>query len=296
MSEASLAMTLTDTQVWEAFRSLPLEGEDLFARIRRHFTETAFFGLAGPTLEVGSGDGFLWQGDGEPVLPLALSRGSLTLTDVDPERVAACRATALATCPSVVIEEADVLRLPYETGRFARVLAVQVLHWCDTPEALRTAIAELARVTHPQGRALVVTVDANVHMAEVYSLMHQANARLTARGIPLRVEIPSHPPRVARFCAANAQSCLQAAFGEVRRIDCNYAHRVEHAHPLLPISGAELVAKYVGSAPFLRNVDDPTRVEAFLDEAQRLVAATIENSGVFRVSRRDVLFECMGPR
>lgn len=289
-------LELTDAQAWEAFRSLPLDGADLYTRLREHLSTSAFFGDDGDTLEVGAGDGFLWEGEGAVLLERALARGRLVLTDRDPECVATCRDRIRRTHSTVVVEEADVAGLAYGPACFARVLAVHVLHWCDSPDAVRTAVAELARVMRPDAHALVVTVDAAVHMAEVYSLMHDAKARLRSRGMHLDVEIPERPPRISRFCAGNAASYLCAAFGDVRAVPIGYAHRVVPADPHLPIAGEDLVARYVGSAPFLRAASVASAaLEAFLDEIRLLVADAIRVSGAFHVSRRDVLYECRSP-
>lgn len=288
---------LTDAEAWEAFRSLPLDGSDLYTSLRAHLSKSGFFGPDGGTLEVGAGDGFLWDGEGAALLERALARGRVVLTDRDPGCVATCRDRMRREHPAVVVEEADVARLAYPHASFARVLAVHVLHWCDSPESLRGAVAELARVMRPDARALVVTVDASVHMAEVYALMQDAKARLEARGVPLDLEIPERPPRIGRFCAENAASYLRASFGDVRPIRIDYAHRVVGVHPHLPISGEDLVVRYVESAPFLRAARvDRAALDAFFGEMRSAVAASIRASGAFRVSRRDVLYECRSPR
>ncbi|HBQ15905.1 MAG TPA: hypothetical protein DEF51_33850 [Myxococcales bacterium] len=296
-TELAPKVELTDAEAWEAFRSLPLDGADLYTSLREHLSTSGFFVHDGDTLEVGAGDGFLWDGDGVALIHRALARGRLVLTDSDPGCVRTCRDRIRRDHPAVVAEEADAARLAYPSASFARVLAIHVLHWCDSTESIRSAVAQLARVMRPDARALVVTVDATVHMAEIYALMQDAKARLEARGVRLDAEIPERPPRIGRFCTDNAASYLHASFGDVRAITMEYAHRVVGVHPHLPIAGEDLVVRYVESAPFLRAAEvDRAALEAFLGEIRNAVAASIRVSGAFRVSRCDVLYECRSPR
>lgn len=91
----------------------------------------------------------------------------IVLTDSDPGCVERCRAKLGATHPGIPAEHASVTQPPDGARRFSRVLCVQVLHGCETPGAIRTAVAELARVLRPGGRAVVVTVVEMVHLAEI---------------------------------------------------------------------------------------------------------------------------------
>lgn len=280
-------MTLSPVDVWAAFRALRTDGADVYASLRRHLPESGFLKRPGDTLELGAGDGFLWRGEGAPLLRSACSRGSVLLTDVDPA-VEQCR-----NLGGVAVERADAGRLPYQAERFARVLAVQVLHWCELP----AAVNELARVLDTEGCAVVVTVDERVHLTEVYALMREAKGRLQARGVPFDVVLPAVPPRISRFCASNAEELLSGAFASVRRIDFDYAHLFEARHPSLPVGGGELLSLYVGSAPFLRETQlEPGRLDAFIAEVKVLAEEAIAARGAFRASRRDVLYECSSRR
>lgn len=293
---AGSAVSLSDEEVWEAFRTVALDGDDLYVQLRRYLTESGFFDQPGDTLEVGAGDGALWRADGESLLDLAASKGRVVLTDADAACVEKCR-TLRRSRAVVDTAECDAQRVPYPDATFARVLAVQVLHWCSGTDGIRTAVHELARVARQDSRVVVVTVDAHVHMVELYSLMHQAKERMTSEGLRFDVEVPRHPPRIAGFCATNAGEYLRASFGAMRRVDVRYAHRIERAHPALPLAGDHLVAKYVESAPFLRQSgEDDDSKRAFLKAVRGLVSDAIARHGAFRMSRCDVIYDCTEPQ
>lgn len=274
-------MSLSDSEVWSAVQTLRVDGEDLYPSLREHMLASGFLEGAGATLEVGAGDGTLWRAGGETSLRLALALGPVVLTDRHPQPVLNGVWQALA----------DAAALPFGDAAFSRALAVHVLHWCDVAAAL----ADLSRVLRPGGRLFVVTVDERVHLAEVYQLMREAGARLEARGAPLSVEIPTQPPRIGRFSAGNAETRLGRAFAKVVRVDFDYAHLFEPRHPSLAVDGAELLARYVASAPFLQD-QPPATAARYVGEVKALAAQAISARGVFRASRRDVLYDCSAPR
>lgn len=285
------AAELTDAEVWEAFRTLPLDGRDLYDALEAHLRGTAFFNSAGDTLDVGAGDGYLWRRAGSSLLREATARGRLLLTDTDVQALDRAR-TALDD-GNIVVELADACALPYASAAFARLLAVHVLHWCGSPADIRRGVAELARVARPGASVVVVTVDETVHLREVYGLMREAKARLAARGIDLDVELPTVPPRILRFCASNAEDFLTEAFPRVTRIDIDYAHLVESAHPKLGVAGADFVVRYLRSSPSLVPTEQTAiALEVFFEEARAIVAEAISKTGAFRMSRRDVLYAC----
>lgn len=283
--------------VWEAFRSLPLAGPGLHAWLADYFHASGLLAPAGDTLEIGGGDGHLWQVGGDALLDRVLAAGALHVTDADPDLVARCRSLPHLQRPGVVVAAADATRLPYADGRFARIIATHVLHWCATPAALRQALAEIARVLRPGGRAAIVTVDEIVHMTELYALLRRAKDSLVGRGVAVAAVIPDRAPRVLPFCAGNASGYLGERFAVVRRIDCDYAHRVEAGRLVHGVPGPDFLDRYVRTLPFVKEAVARQQLpEAFFAEVGARVRAELDARGVFAMSRRDVLYECVGPR
>ena len=295
--EATSSIALDEIAVWEAFRALRLEGVAVHARLVRHMLERNVFAVPGDTLEIGGGDGELWRAGGEPFFGRALDAGAVHVTDSDPNLVEASRTLGLFRRDGVFVERADVERLPYSSQQFARAVALHVLHWCQTPERIARAIAEIARVLEPAGRAFVVTVDEQVHMVEVYRLMQRARAVLIEQGVRCDQEIPSASPRVLPFCAANAPAFLAAEFEHVRRIECEYAHHVEARHSSLDIPGDAFFVGYLRTLPFIKAAIEENRLpDELFDECASLFRAHIAAHGTFRMSRRDVIYDCSVPR
>lgn len=301
-SDASTTKTLTpsalgEVAVWEAFRALRTEGMPIHACLVKYLREHDIFRTPGETLEIGGGDGELWRAGGEELVATALSAGALHVADSDPQLVEKCRTSELLGRENVVVEVADVTRLLYRDRQFARIIVVHVLHWCQRPDLVRQAVLELARVLQPGGRALVVTVDERIHMAEIYQLMKQARDRVLGQGLDLEEEIPSASPRVLPFCAGNAVEFLQGAFASVHRVDCNYAHLVEAQHPSLGVSGEEFFVSYLRTLPFIKEAVGKNRLpEVFFEEVRRLFKAHMAAHGTFRMSRCDVIYDCAAPR
>lgn len=285
------ASPMSEPDVWQEFRRLPLIGGDVYAHTIEHMKRSGFFGASGDTLEIGGGDGEVWRVGGDDALAAALAAGRLVVTDRDADLVARCAGLGHLHRPGIVIESADVTRLQYRDCSFARVVAVHVLHWCATPDAIATAIHEIARVLRDDGRALVVTVDDSVHMRELYDVMRRAKASLARRGIAVDLDIPRTSPRVLPFCASNAPEYLSRRFESVRRVDCDYAHVVDWRYQRLDVPGHDFMAEYLKTLPFLRGVP-----QAFHEEVAALVRVEIVAHGAFRFSRRDVIYDCSRPR
>lgn len=291
------ASALGEVAVWEAFRALRTEGVPLHLALASYMAEHRFFGRPGKTLEIGGGDGQLWRAGGEPLVAAALAGGRLHLTDADPQLVEACWAEPFFRREGLVLEVADLERLGYGDGAFQRVIATHVLHWCATPERVRGALRELARVLGPAGRALVVTVDERVHMVEVYRLMQLAQASLLERRVSCEQEIPDASPRVLPFCAGNAGGLLAEVFHDVRRVDHSYCHWVDARHPSLGVPGGQFFIDYLRTLPFVKEAIAAARLpEAFFVEVRAVFDAFVATAGAFRMSRCDVIYDCRGPR
>lgn len=287
---------LEETWVWDAFRSLRVEGTPVHRAVADYAVTSGFFDTSGATLEIGGGDGHLWDAGGDGLAERARAAGPVTVTDLDPALVARCRADERLRRLGADVCEADLERLPFGDRCFARAFVIHVVHWCRTPLGVTRAMAELARVLAPTARALVVTVDESVHMAELYTLLARARDALLARGERMSLAIPRSSPRVASFCAANASSYLAEAFGDIRRVDCRYAHVVDAIHEELGISADAFVVRYARTLPFLRaGVGAGEVPETFFDELGGLVRAEIADRGSLRFSRCDVIYDVRRP-
>ncbi|WP_132554126.1 class I SAM-dependent methyltransferase [Rhizobium azibense] len=102
---------------------------------------------------------FAGLSDGEKILDVGCGTGSLTfalakaadlseIAAIDYSPVFVEEATRRNTDARIKIRQADACSLPFEDGKFDRVLALLVLHF--VPEAGR-AISEMARVARPGG-------------------------------------------------------------------------------------------------------------------------------------------------
>jgi len=82
--------------------------------------------------------------------------------DVDPANVAICRQHNLP------VRQGSIYRLPYEDGCFDCCVFMEVIEHLEHP---RRALAELARVSRPGGRVIVVyPVDRAMHLARLMCL------------------------------------------------------------------------------------------------------------------------------
>jgi ubiquinone/menaquinone biosynthesis C-methylase UbiE len=170
----------TMSAVEQAFcRSAPWRG---FAR--RVVLPWALQGLTprGHLLELGSGSGAMAEGTAQAHPDLRL-----TVTDLDPAMVAACR-RRLAAHPQVTVAEADVTDLPFEDGSFDVVASYLMLHHVI---GWQQALGEAARVLRPGGTFVGYDLDRTrlaewVHIVDrsPYHLIahHEFGPALTAAG------------------------------------------------------------------------------------------------------------------
>lgn len=284
-----------ETWLWEGFRAIPLEGAPLYVQLRDHLRESPVASVPGATLEVGTGDGAMWAGEGRTLLESLAQLGEVWLTDADEQLAQSLKLSGLCGIPRVHAAKADVRALPFPGGKFARVFVVHVLHWCETPAAVVEALAELRAVLAPGGRAFIVVVDERTHMAELYRLLGEAKTRLLASGFNVSIDIPSVSPRVLPFCAGNAEPFLRERFSTIDRAEFRYAHELRRSPvPSFPSAGAFMKA-YVATLPFVRAAIEAHAVPPqFCDVAGALVDDAIAAEGVFRMSRCDVLYACGG--
>ncbi len=92
-------------------------------------------------------------GVGRHALLLARAGFEVTACDPAPTGLRIARAAALAEGLDVRVHAARAAALPYADAAFDHVLAFNVLPY-DTPDGVRAAIAELARVLRPGGSVL----------------------------------------------------------------------------------------------------------------------------------------------
>lgn len=282
-----------ETWVWEGFRHIPLEGAGLYPQLCHYIEEQRLAELSGNTLEVGSGDGAMWEGPGRALLERLAQSADVWLTDADAALVRRLAASELCRIPRVYCKHADVRGLPFANGSFARALVVHVLHWCPEPGQVVAALAEVEGVLAPSGHALIVTVDERQHMKELYALLADAKARLQARGIAVAAEIPSVSPRVLPFCAGNAEMFLRERFHFIRRVELRYAHRLTDSPSARFSSAGEFLSAYVRTLPFIAAAqDDGTLPAELADEAGAVAEEIIARDGAFVMSRCDVVFDC----
>ena len=287
---------LDELAVWEAFRGLRLDGATVHERLPEYLRSSGALDAPGDTLEVGVGDAHLWRTGGAALLDAILARGELVLTDADPAHVERCRGLDVLRRDGISMQIADARSLPFSDRRFARVVVTHVLHWCGPDEGVRAAVAELARVLAPGGRALVITVDERVHMTEVYALLQRAAANLESHGVAVE-SMPSASPRVLPFCAGNAEAFLRERFASVERVDCDYAHVVDPWHAQLGVPAEAFMVRYLYTLPFLKAALRAGRVpNELFDEIRALLRAELDARGEFRMSRRDVIYDCAGRR
>lgn len=101
------------------------------------------FPISGEILELGCGSGEMWREN----LALLLPDCRLLLTDLSENMVATAKET-LGAQPNLVFDTADIQNLPYETGRFAMVMAHMMLY--HVPD-LHRGLAEVRRVLSSDG-------------------------------------------------------------------------------------------------------------------------------------------------
>lgn len=102
-------------------------------------------------LDIGCGPGLTT----EALAHAVGASGSVVGVDIAPPMLAIARQRC-AALSQVSFDRADVMRLPWEDGRFDVALASQVYEYV---EQIDTALAELARVIRPGGRAVLVDTD-----------------------------------------------------------------------------------------------------------------------------------------
>lgn len=236
-----------------------------FLKSEQSFPEWMFGHLDGPlgrVLDVGCGPGF-YMGRATPRADLVVG------IDLSPGMVLQARET------STLVAVADAEHLPFGTGTFDTTLCLHMLyHVAD----IQAAVAELRRVTRPEGRTVVVTNGAD-HMRQLRDDFDSIVAEM-ADGA---VESVLSEPR--RFRMEEGEKYLQGPFSQVKRYDMRSG---------LEVTEAEAIGRYLGS---IRSFHEPKLPEGiswdvvmgrFLERAER----SIERDGVYRITTHSGMFLC----
>jgi hypothetical protein len=174
-----------------------------------------------------------------------------------------------------------------------------MMYECKTPENVEKGIKEIARVLKDDGRALLVTMDEQIHMTELYSILQQAIDQLKQRGITIDANFPKQAPAILPFCVGNATPVLEQSFGKITttRIPNKLLVNGKLSSPNESVSGPEFVVQYLQSLAFVQAaMKDKKLPAAFFDEIQKIVSKEIETNGVFKISRCDVIYDCAEPK
>jgi SAM-dependent methyltransferase len=145
-------------------------------------------------LEVGCGDGSLWQGRTE-----AIPEGvSLALTDLSPGMIREARDRPAAHAALYAV--ADAQHLPFSDAQFDLVIANHVLY--HVPDR-RRALAEIRRVLAPGGRLCATTIGER-HMGELQGWLREAAPEAAIWGV-----------QASGFTLQSASGDLEELFNDV---------------------------------------------------------------------------------
>ena len=289
--------TAKNLDVRQAFNSLPKERQvDIWTTISNYYQSSGFHALAGDTLEVGCGNALFWTFSGQELLNKITEKGRLILTDISPGMIEECLKIELLKGKNITIEEADVAGMKYADNTFARIIANFVLYECKTEDKVIKGIREIARVLKDDGRAALVTMDENHHMIELYNVLQKAKNQLEAEGVTMKAEFPKQAPAIQPFCVGNGERLLKTVFGKVACQVSDNAILVDKTIASSEISGPDFVVKYLQSLAFVQAAMKTGELtDRFFGKIRDIVDEEIRLKGVFRISRRDVIYDCSEP-
>lgn len=146
-------------------------------------------------------------GTGNAALPAAQAGAHVTALDITPALLTVGAERASAAGVHVEWVQGDAHSLPFEDGRFDRVLSCVGVQFCaDQP----TAAAELVRVCHPSGRIALIAWTPEGFIGQVLA----AVARATGGGASPRSPLDW-----------GSETRLRALFGErVAEVSCDREH------------------------------------------------------------------------
>jgi ubiquinone/menaquinone biosynthesis C-methylase UbiE len=160
-------------------------------------------------------------GGGHEVLALAQAQPDVQVVGIDLSTVGLRRATRRTRghrVDNATFVRASALRLPFPTGVFAASVSFfSIKHWPDP----RVGIAELLRVTRPEGRLLVVEINAHATPAEWRRYVDLTRIPRPLRHLYVQITYPT----VVRHSLE--RDTLEAAFPEGPQVGDLYVEVVQ---------------------------------------------------------------------
>ncbi len=211
-------------------------------------------------LDVGCGDGSLWQARADRMPP----RCRLVLTDLLPGMVQKARERLPA--PLAAFALADAQRLPFRAASFDLVVANHVLY--HVPDRAQ-ALAEIRRVLVPGGRLCATTIGEG-HLGELFAWMNEVapEAQIWSAGVPRVFTLQSGPSELANL------------FEDVA---------CEHYPDALAVTEIEPLMAYAFS------MDASGAVEAHQDALRALFQRELDAHGVVRIRKESGMLCARAP-
>ncbi|MGI9596340.1 MAG: class I SAM-dependent methyltransferase [Acidimicrobiales bacterium] len=214
-------------------------------------------------LDVGCGNGLFLSGaanGGAVAFGADLSAGMLT--------------SAAEAAPGSPLLRADAVALPVADGSIDVTMALWMLYHVEAHPA---AVAELRRVTKPDGYAVVSTNTGRRSFLD--DLVEQALETTLGRAVD------SWIPQLS-FTGENGQAILSTAFDQIESHVGGNRFR---------FTDTEVVVRYVGSmTDAVAAANGPFRTEDLLAEVGRLTEAEIARSGAVELAQQRTVFICRG--
>ncbi len=223
------------------------------------------FGAAADILEVGCGNGELWQ----HVPPETLAEKRVHVTDISPGMVedAAERLRRSGERDGFRFYTEDCQKLSAADRAFDAVIANHVLFYLkDIPRALR----EIRRVLRPDG-VFYCSTYGREHMKEITALVREFDPRVTLSEVAL----------YELFGLENGRAMLEEVFGEVKTVLYDDELLVDEAEPLLDY----ILSCHGNQGEYLNQ-----RKAEFRDFLQRKIG---EKGGI-RITKMAGIFVCRG--
>lgn len=205
-------------------------------------------------LELGCGTGSMWKGK----LDLLNNGSRLLLTDISEGMISAAEKT-LGAHENVSYAIADIEALPYENGRFERVIANMMLY--HVPD-LEKGLSEVRRVLSEGGYFYCATFGENGIIPYISGLLKDYGATDTSS---------------KNFTLQNGHTILTKYFSDVKRFD--YEDRLE-------VTDMEDILDYIYSMSGILSIAELERAEV-----KRVLEQNAVN-GVLYIPKENGMFVC----